>query len=208
MKAKILYLLPAIAMLIACGSNKESSSESSQQSSGSESVSESQQSESSETSQQSSERSSEELSSEEASSSEEISSEEDEYKTVEFIPSDFGKEMDAQGDFTKTAEGLTLDAKNSKLHKEHNSGKIELRVYIGGSITFSATSIKSISFVTYSKSDDKEGKDRYSADSLESDIGTYVSNDSTGTWTGEAASVEFSAPSVQVRIKSFTVTYK
>lgn len=203
MKAKILYLLPAIAMLIACGSNKESSSESSQQSSGSESISESQQSESSETSQQSSERSSEE-----ASSSEEISSEEDEYKTVEFIPSDFGKEMDAQGDFTKTAEGLTLDAKNSKLHKEHYSEKIELRVYVGGSITFSATSIKSISFVTYSKSDDKEGKDRYSADSLESDIGTYVSNDSTGTWTGEAASVEFSAPSVQVRIKSFTVTYK
>lgn len=204
MKAKILYLLPAIAMLIACGSNKESSSESSQQPSGSESVSESQQSESSETSQQSSERSSEELSSEEASSSEEISSEEDEYKTVEFIPSDFGEAMDSQGNFKSTVNGLTLEAVSSKLHLEYTSQQIELRIYASGSVKFNAESIKSISFVTQAKDE----KGRYSAEGLEVDVGTYTAKDTTGTWTGEASSVEFSAPSVQVRIKSFTVTYK
>lgn len=177
MKAKLLFLLPAIAMLIACDSNKESNQS---QQTGSSETSEGQTSESSSSGQATGD-----------------------YQTVTFSPSDFGEAMANQGNFEATSQGLNLNATNSKLHQVYNSTDIELRVYAGGSITFSATSITGITFTT----EEPEGG-KYGADCLSTETGTYSASGTTGTWTGDAASVKFDSESKQTRITSFTVTYK
>ena len=186
-------------MLVACGratssgSKKKSSSESSETS-----LSESETTSQSESSQTSQSESSEVT----TSSSEQPSGD---YRTVNFVPGDFGSAMESQGDFEATAQGLTLSAVNSKLHNVYGTEEIELRVYVGGSIKFTAESIKEIVFTTETPASDGV---KYGPAALEVTDGTYATNGTTGTWSGLASNVTFEASSFQCRIVSFSVTYK
>lgn len=179
MKSKILLLIPAALLALVGCSNKEETKpndESSQQG---------------------------DVSGGESSDVESFSTDAEGYKTVDFVPADFGEAMNEQGSFEATSKGLTLTATNSKLHLEYNSQKIELRVYSGGTIKFTATSIKSIQFTCTAENDDK-----YGPGCLSASTGSYTTSGYVGTWTGEVASVTFTAESLQTRIKSFTVSYK
>ena len=86
------------------------------------------------------------------------------------------------------------------------SGEDHVRVYSGGTITVSASG-KTITKIVFTCKG-SYGANRLTKPSSQSGTYTASSANTTGTWTGNAASVQLDASGGQVRFTSIEVTYK
>lgn len=106
---------------------------------------------------------------------------------------------DGGGEFTVTNEGVSLAVSKGL------SNGTEYRIYKGQTLTVSSTvgNIKSIVFTCTANGTAKQGPGNF-----EVADGTYTYEEAgpTGTWTGDAAEVVFTASSNQVRATSIVVT--
>ena len=196
MKAKLLFLLPAIAMLIACGSNNEQSSGNTSTSQGGTT--------SGETSQETSEGSSQETSSSEGgeSSGGESSSEASEYQTVVFTPTESDKT--AAGKYQLTSGGVTIAVSNGMIDANYETKVIEIRIYKNATLTITANEITKAVFNCTAEGTAKQGPGCFS----DATAGEYTYSGAVGTWTGKAPTFTLTASSNQVRCTSIEVTYK
>ena len=108
---------------------------------------------------------------------------------------------DATGlNLTRTVGAITVSWNGAYKHFPENN---EVRIYAGQSMTISGATITKIDFTFSNKvGDAKGGPDQLSAQGY-----TYPSDESkTGTWSGSATSITFSATK-QAKIWTMTVTY-
>ena len=125
-------------------------------------------------------------------------------QTVEIV-SQMGDSDEAPSDatglnLTRTVGAITVSWNGAYKHFPENN---EVRIYAGQSMTISGATITKIDFTFSNKvGDAKGGPDQLSAQGY-----TYPSDESkTGTWSGSATSITFSATK-QAKIWTMTVTY-
>lgn len=106
---------------------------------------------------------------------------------------------DGGGEFTVTNEGVTLAVSKGL------SNDSQFRIYKGQTLTVSSTvgNIKSVVFTCTKNGTAKEGPGNFEVSDGEY---TFEEEGPTGTWTGDAAEVVFTASANQVRATSIVVT--
>jgi hypothetical protein len=102
--------------------------------------------------------------------------------------------------FTVTKDGVTITVANGLIGTA--SSKTTYRIYKGSTLTVSSTAgnIKSITFTCTANDTAKQGPGCFTVDG-----GKYVYSGANGQWTGDAASVTFTASSNQVRATQIAV---
>lgn len=114
---------------------------------------------------------------------------------ITILPSDF--ETATSADYSTTKEGVTVEVTASTVNSE------QIRIFKGKTITISSESnIVSIEFTCIANGTKQYGPGCFKAQ----DGYTYEENGKTGTWTGSAKSVTFTAETNQVRATQIVVT--
>ena len=107
----------------------------------------------------------------------------------------------AQGtEFTVTKNGITMTV-SSGLIGTYNS-EMQYRIYKGSTLTLTSTvgNIVSVEFTCTANDDAKYGPGNFAVDG-----GNYTYSGPVGTWTGDAASVVFTASTAQARVTQIVV---
>lgn len=112
---------------------------------------------------------------------------------------DLGPDGSTQGPTQMTKDGITIATTKGMF----GNGK-EYRCYQNETLTITSSvgNITKVEFTCTANGTTKYGPGCYTVAD-----GTYTYADKTGTWTGDAASVVFTASSAQVRMTSIVVTY-
>lgn len=103
------------------------------------------------------------------------------------------------GEQTLTKNGITINISNGMMNGS------QYRCYKSATLTISSTvgNINQIDFTCTAS-----GTSKYGPGCFEADLGTYTASEgATGTWTGDAATIVFTASSNQVRMTEIKVTY-
>lgn len=114
---------------------------------------------------------------------------------------DKGNASETRAEYEVSKDGLTMVVTDGRLGTYNN--EVHYRIYKNATLTLTSTIGNIISVeLTCTANDDAE----YGPGNFTVDSGNYTYSGPVGTWTGDAASVVFTASTAQVRTSQIVVT--